>query len=89
VRAERPGQVLDLADNTADALASGCWQAAAALVDRFVARNAASLGGKPALTLGGGDAPMLAPLLAQDAVLVPDAVLRGLAVWAGQYPQAP
>src|SRR3546814_18182924 len=35
VRPERPGELLDLADNTADAVTSGCWQAAAALIERF------------------------------------------------------
>ncbi|HEV7776656.1 MAG TPA: type III pantothenate kinase [Luteibacter sp.] len=86
VRPTGVGQVLDLADNTADALASGCWHAAAALIERFLARNAGLLGGAPVLTLGGGDGPVLAPLLGVEAVLVPDAVLRGLAVWASQHP---
>ncbi len=35
VRPQRPGEILELADNTADAVASGCWQAAAALIERF------------------------------------------------------
>jgi type III pantothenate kinase len=86
VRPTGVGQVLDLADNTADALASGCWHAAAALIERFLERNAALLGGMPVLTLGGGDGPVLAPLLGVETVLVPDAVLRGLAVWASQHP---
>ena len=82
VRPERPGAVRDLADNTADGLASGCWQASAALIDRFVDRSAPLLGGAPTVTLGGGDADVLAPLLLHDVSIVPDAVLRGLAVWA-------
>lgn len=82
VRPDHGGSVRDLADNTADGLASGCWQACAALVDRFVDRAAPLLGGHPVVTLGGGDAERLAPLLARDVTLVPDAVLRGLAVWA-------
>jgi type III pantothenate kinase len=86
VRPMRPGEVLDIADNTADALASGCWQAAAALVERFVVRMDGALGGHPTLTLGGGDAEVLAPMLGRPATLVPDAVLRGLAVWAGAHP---
>jgi len=82
VRPGGAGAVRDLADNTADGLASGCWQACAALVDRFVERSAPLLGGHPTVTLGGGDAGVLAPLLEREVLLVPDTVLRGLAVWA-------
>ncbi|WP_266170446.1 type III pantothenate kinase [Dyella subtropica] len=82
VRPERPGQVLEVADNTADAVASGCWQAAAALIERFATRMAPSLGGAPSLRLGGGDAEALLPLLSLPAQLAEDGVLHGLAVWA-------
>lgn len=82
VRPERPGEVVELADNTADAVASGCWQAAAALVERFATRSAARFGTAPALILGGGDATPLLPLLSLPAKLSQDGVLRGLAVWA-------
>lgn len=82
VRPERPGEIVELADNTADAVASGCWQAAAALVERFAARSAMRLGAAPALILGGGDAAPLLPLLSLPARLSQDGVLRGLAVWA-------
>lgn len=88
VRPGHAGAVRDLADNTADGLASGCWQACAALVDRFVGRSAPLLGGNPTVTLGGGDADVLAPLLEREVVLVPDAVLRGLAVWAKTHARA-
>ncbi|WP_448096526.1 type III pantothenate kinase [Luteibacter yeojuensis] len=88
VRPGHAGAVRDLADNTADGLASGCWQACAALVDRFVERSAPLLGGSPTVTLGGGDADVLAPLLEREVVLVPDAVLRGLAVWAKTHARA-
>ncbi|MDF3982485.1 type III pantothenate kinase [Luteibacter sp. PPL201] len=87
VRPDHPGAVRDLADNTADGLASGCWQASAALIDRFATRSAPMLGGAPTVTLGGGDADVLAPLLEHRVVPVPDAVLRGLAVWARSQPQ--
>jgi type III pantothenate kinase len=82
VRPQRPGEILELADNTADAVVSGCWQAAAALIERFATRMAPRLGGKPALVLGGGDAVILLPLLSLPAQLSHDGVLRGLAVWA-------
>lgn len=88
VRPDHAGAVRDLADNTADGLASGCWQASAALVDRFVRRAAAQLGGSPSITLGGGDAELLAPLLEHSVSIVPDAVLRGLAVWARTHASA-
>jgi type III pantothenate kinase len=81
VRPERPGEILELADNTADAVASGCWQAAAALIERFAMRMAPRLGGSPMLLLGGGDAAVLLPLLSLPARLSHDGVLRGLAVW--------
>ncbi|WEN15010.1 type III pantothenate kinase [Rhodanobacter sp. AS-Z3] len=76
------GQVVELADNTADAVASGCWQAAAALVDRFASRMTVRLGTVPEVVLGGGDAASLLPLLSQPGRLSHDAVLRGLAIWA-------
>jgi len=82
VRPERLGDILELADNTADAVTSGCWQAAAALIERFATRMAPRLGATPALILGGGDAVRLAPLLSLPTQLSEDGVLRGLAVWA-------
>ena len=88
VRPERPGNVLDAAANTADAVASGCWQAAAALIERFVRRMAPALGGAPTLRLGGGDAQALLPLLERPAALAEDGVLHGLAVWANAHPSA-
>lgn len=83
VRLDRPGDILELADNTADAVASGCWQAAAALIERFATRMAPRLGATPTLILGGGDAERLAPLLSIPVQLSQDGVLHGLAVWAG------
>jgi type III pantothenate kinase len=88
VRPQGPGAVVDAADNTADALASGCWQAAAALIERFMDRMAPKLGGTPSLSLGGGDAEALRPLLSRPATVVGDGVLHGLAVWAAQRPRA-
>lgn len=82
VRPERPGQVMDAADNTADAVASGCWQAVAALIERFVTRITPQLGVTPALHLGGGDAEALLPLLSMPAQVMTDGVLHGLSVWA-------
>src|SRR6185312_4614180 len=44
VRPQRAGDILELADNTADAVTSGCWQAAAALIERFHAHALRQLG---------------------------------------------
>lgn len=82
VRPDGPGTILDVADNTADAVISGCWQAAAALIERFATRMVVPLGTSPVLILGGGDAEALLPLLSLPAQLGRDTVLRGLAVWA-------
>lgn len=85
VLVDRPGTVLEAADNTPDAVASGCWQAAAALVERFVSHMSAPLGGAPQLILGGGDAASLAPLIAHPSRLSQDSVLRGLSVWSDAH----
>lgn len=82
VRPQSPGQLTDVAASTADAVVSGSWQACAALADRFIARMAEQLGGAPQVLLGGGDAQVLEPLLEHAVTAYPDAVLRGLAVWA-------
>lgn len=90
VQIDRPGQVLEVADNTPDAVTSGCWHAAAALIERFVAHMTPALGGAPSLVLGGGDAEALLSLVAVPARLSSDSVLRGLAVWSDAHsPVAP
>jgi type III pantothenate kinase len=70
------------ADNTADAVESGCWLAAAALVERFVARSAQAFGAEPALVFSGGGAPRLAKLVELPSRIDSELVLRGLARWA-------
>jgi len=88
VRPERPGIVRDVADNTADAVASGCWQAVAALIERFVHRMTSQLDGAPRLLLDGGDAEAVISLLDLPAEHAADSVLRGLLVWAAAHPSA-
>lgn len=85
VRPERPGEILELADNTADAVTSGCWQAAAALIERFHAHMLRQLGATPTLILAGGDAQELMPLLSVPFLLARDGVLQGLALWADTH----
>ncbi|MEO8778415.1 MAG: type III pantothenate kinase [Rhodanobacter sp.] len=85
VRPQRAGDILELADNTADAVTSGCWQAAAALIERFHANALRRLGGAAVLLLDGGDARQLAALLSMPAQLTENSVLRGLMVWADAH----
>ena len=85
VRPQRSGEILELADNTADAVTSGCWQAAAALIERFHAHLLRQLGVTPTLILGGGDARQLASMLSVPSLLAGDGVLHGLALWADAH----
>lgn len=82
IRPERPGAIVDAAGNTADAVASGCWHALAALVERFATRMGEPLGGTPTVLVAGGDGARLLALLTLPAELSSDGVLRGLAHWA-------
>ena len=89
VRPEHPGAIHAIADNTADAVVSGCWQAVAALIERFAMHVARSSDGAQRLLLDGGDAANLLPLLDLPAELAADSVLRGLHVWAASHPSRP
>ena len=73
------GHIVEAADNTADAVASGCWLAAAALIERFVTRSAQTFGAAPALVFSGGGALRLAKLVALPSRIDGELVLRGLA----------
>ncbi|MGQ4660335.1 type III pantothenate kinase [Lysobacter sp. F6437] len=75
------GHYREFADDTIDALASGCDGAALGLVERSLAGARRELGTEPALVLHGGGAPGLAGHL-PSARLVPTLVLDGLAHWA-------
>ncbi|GLQ96766.1 type III pantothenate kinase [Dyella mobilis] len=87
VRPEHPGMLREVADNTADAVVSGCWQAVAALIERFAGHIARQDHGRvQRLLLDGGDAAALLPLLEVPAEIAADSVLRGLHVWAGAHP---
>jgi len=74
--------VVEIASNTADAVASGTWLAAAALVERFVAQAAARFTATPRLVLTGGGASRLGALLALPHRIDAELVLRGLAHYA-------
>ena len=75
------GDYAEFANDTADALASGCDGAAVALVERSLRQAQILLGALPELVIHGGGALPLLPLLA-DADYRPALVLDGLARWA-------
>ena len=78
----REARVVEVADNTADAMESGAWLAATALIERFVATVTIRLGVEPGLTLTGGAADRLGGLLARAARVESDLALQGLAIYA-------
>jgi type III pantothenate kinase len=86
VRPEHAGVIRAIADNTTDAVVSGCWQAVAGLIERFATHVASTSGDTPRLLLDGGDAATMLPLLDVPAELAADSVLRGLHVWAASHP---
>jgi len=79
------GDYSEFANDTADALASGCDGAAVALVERSARQAQALLGVMPSLLVHGGGAPALMPLL-DGADYHPSLVLDGLARWAVHQP---
>jgi type III pantothenate kinase len=70
------------ASNTASAIAAGARFAAAALIERSVEEAARSLGSRPLLLLTGGGAADVSSRIRIPRRVVPDLVLRGLAVFA-------
>jgi type III pantothenate kinase len=77
-----PAEVVEIATDTAAAVMSGSWLAAAALLERFAAQAAQRLGATPALILGGGGAGALSELIALPHRIDAALVLRGLAIYA-------
>jgi type III pantothenate kinase len=70
------------AANTAGAIQAGARFAAAALIERAVGEAKIATGERPVLLLTGGGAGALAGLIRVRSQIVPDLVLRGLAVFA-------
>lgn len=75
------GGYAEFADDTLDALASGCEGAALGLVERSLAQARRLLGRTPRLLLHGGGADVLRVRL-PGAEATPMLVLEGLAAWA-------
>jgi len=75
------GDYIEFAEDTSDALASGCLGAALGLIGRSLAEAEARLGLTPVLYLHGGGGPELLVSLPQ-ARWSPRLVLDGLAQWA-------
>jgi type III pantothenate kinase len=71
--------IVEIADNTDAAVASGTWLSAVALTQRFLAQATQQLGVMPRLIVTGGGGDKLAALLDRDHEFEPDLVLRGLA----------
>lgn len=84
----RGGAYREFADDTDDALASGCDGAAVALIERSLREAGRLLGREPALLLHGGGAEPLLPWL-PTASERPRLVLEGLAAWARENASAP
>ncbi|WP_242109072.1 type III pantothenate kinase [Luteimonas aquatica] len=78
---EQGGRYAEFADDTDDALASGCDGAALALVERSLRAATDLLGQAPRLLVHGGGAEVLFERLPQ-ARAAPSLVLEGLAIWA-------
>jgi type III pantothenate kinase len=89
LQAPKSAHVVEFADNTDDAIESGAWLAAVALIERFVARAAPPLGGTPALVLSGGGAARLSALVALPHRVDASLVLRGLAIYADSVTSIP
>lgn len=77
-----PGSRALFARDTAHALESGARHAAAALIDRAVQNARAALGARPLLILTGGGGQQLRTYIESPVRVVPDLVLRGLALLA-------
>lgn len=76
------GGIVEIADNSADAIESGTWLSAVALVERFLAQAERVLHGSPELILTGGGALRLSALIQAPHRIDAELVLRGLATLA-------
>ena len=75
------GKASDFAGDTADAIASGCRNAALGLVERSLRKARERLGAIPTLLVGGGGAALLADVEHAPVMHLPALVLDGMAVY--------
>jgi type III pantothenate kinase len=77
------------ASDTAQGIENGALFAIAAAADRGVTELARTMkGDRPSVYLTGGDAERIHAVMTTEPDVVPDLVLRGLAVWGGCAPGA-
>jgi type III pantothenate kinase len=76
-----------LADNTDDAVFSGTWFAAVALVERMLVQATRQLDAPVELVLSGGAADELQAALGGRGRIEPALVIRGLSLYAAEHPQ--
>ncbi|MDE1885545.1 MAG: type III pantothenate kinase [Xanthomonadaceae bacterium] len=76
------GRMTEIADNSADAIESGTWLSAAALVERFCGQAERRMGRASGLILTGGGAAKLSALLDVPHRIEAELVLRGLVLLA-------
>ncbi len=90
MRHARQGEVANelFADNTLGAVSQGARYATAALIERAIESMRLKLHVAPALLITGGAAAGLEQLIGTPCMVVPDLVLRGLAVIASADPPA-
>jgi type III pantothenate kinase len=83
-RATNRGNAGMFANDTGQGIENGALFAIAAAADRGVAELTREVrGDRPAVYLTGGDAERIRAVMMTPAEIVPDLVLRGLAVWGG------
>ncbi len=82
IGAVNPDNIVEIADNTADAVHSGAWLAVVSLVERFLGTCATRFGLAPDLILTGGGASQLKLALDGKGRIEENLVLRGLARYA-------
>lgn len=82
----RSGAIVPFGTSSEDGLESGCWLAAAALVERSIDEVVARDGACTTFLAGGG-APRLAPLVRRPCIVVEHLVLEGLARYAAKGPE--
>ena len=75
--------------STRAAIVQGSRYAAAAVIDRAVGESRTLVGRTPLVILTGGEALSVRPLMRTASVVIPDLVLRGLAVLCAEPRSAP